>query len=323
MRIAVTGCSGYLGRLLVARLERERRVEAILGLDLRSAASSPKLEFIPMDVREPELAETLVSFRTDCLVHLAWTFDPTHNRRLAWQVDVHGSQNTFLCAARAGVPRVVYPSSATAYGAYADNPLPIPESWPTRGRADFAYSAHKAEVESFLDRFEAEHPHVRVTRLRGAIVMGPRMGNFISRLLALPAPLRARPRGRNAALNLLHEEDAIEVLSLATLESWPGIYNVAAADPITVVEITRLSRRPFYELPDALLVPLMRILWLARLVPAPPSYLHFIRHSWVVDLTRLHSEFGYRPRHSSRQAVVDFARARGWLGPESAPAASA
>lgn len=312
MRVAVTGSSGYLGRKLARRLAGDPAVEALLGLDLQPANGPTGLEFRELDVRDAALADRLAEFGADVLVHLAWVFNPTHRRRWAWEVDVLGSRNAFRAAALAGVGRVVYPSSTTTYGAHPDLPQPIPETAPIRGRADFAYSSHKVEVERFLDEFEPAHPEVRVTRLRGAIVMGAGMRNFITRLLELPGPLRALPREGTGRVNFCHEEDMSEVLALATLEARPGTFNVAAPDALTVEEAARLCGRPFYKLPFALLWAMVSLLWELRLFPTPPAYLHFVRHSWVADVSRLQRDFGYWPRRSSRDALRELAQARGW-----------
>ena len=41
-------------------------------------------------------------------------------------------------------------SSATAYGAFPDNPMPIAEDWPVRGQPDFSYARDKAEADRAL-----------------------------------------------------------------------------------------------------------------------------------------------------------------------------
>ena len=80
-------------------------------------------------------------------------------------MNVEGSRRVFIAAAAAGAPALVYASSI---GAYAPGPKDhgVNESWPTTGIPSSFYSRDKAEVERLLDRFEAEHPAVRVVRLR-------------------------------------------------------------------------------------------------------------------------------------------------------------
>ena len=60
------------------------------------------------------------------------------------------------------------------------------ESWPTTGIQTSFYSRHKAEVERLLDRFEGEHPGVRVVRLRPGLIFKREAASGIRRLFAGP-----------------------------------------------------------------------------------------------------------------------------------------
>ena len=63
------------------------------------------------------------------------------------------------------------------------------------------YAEHKAEVETFLDSYESNHPDIEVVRIRPCVVVGPNsvdlfrgplptplVGIFLSRLLPTPVP---------------------------------------------------------------------------------------------------------------------------------------
>ena len=52
-----------------------------------------------------------------------------------YDIDVNGTQAVLQAASEAGVKQVLVTSSATAYGAWPDNPEPIAEDWPVRGAA--------------------------------------------------------------------------------------------------------------------------------------------------------------------------------------------
>jgi len=60
--VAITGIGGYLGGLLLDRLEQEDEVERIIGLDIKEpGVTSSKLKFYQQDVRKPfaDIAEVL------------------------------------------------------------------------------------------------------------------------------------------------------------------------------------------------------------------------------------------------------------------------
>src|SRR5215207_3889614 len=46
-------------------------------------------------------------------------------------------------------------SSASAYGAFNDNPVPIAEDHPVRGQPDFSYARHKAESDRICQLWAA------------------------------------------------------------------------------------------------------------------------------------------------------------------------
>ena len=64
-----------------------------------------------------------------------------------YDIDVNGTPAVLRAASETGIKQVVMTSSATAYGAFADNPKPIAEDWPVRGPPDFSYARHKADSD--------------------------------------------------------------------------------------------------------------------------------------------------------------------------------
>ncbi len=101
-RVAVTGAAGYLGGALVARL----RAAGDDVLELRHDGPEP------FDLAGAHRPERLAG--VDTLVHAAWdlrTTDPTS----LWRVNVEGSRALLDAARAAGVRRVVFVSSMSAY----------------------------------------------------------------------------------------------------------------------------------------------------------------------------------------------------------------
>jgi UDP-glucose 4-epimerase len=153
LSVAITGVSGYVGGRLIELLEQDDRVSRILGFDIQppSETRSTKLVFDSMDVRNPALAARLTG--VDVLIHLAFVMDPIRDESSMRDVNVNGTQNVFRSAGKAGVPKIVYTSSAVAYGAHPDNDVPLTEDSPLRANLDFSYSAHKLECEYVLREF--------------------------------------------------------------------------------------------------------------------------------------------------------------------------
>jgi len=184
MRVVVTGASGNVGTSLLSALAQEELVHSVVGIARRRPAGAfPKTTWVEADVSRDDLGPALRG--ADALVHLAWLIQPSRDEAKLRATNVDGSARVFEAAARAGVPRLVYASSV---GAYSPGPKDraVDESWPTHGIASSYYARHKAEVERLLDRFEEQHPDIRVVRLRPGLIFKREAASEIRRLFAGP-----------------------------------------------------------------------------------------------------------------------------------------
>ena len=181
-----------------------------------------------------ELAET---FRgADAVVHLAWQIQPSHDPRVLYRTNALGSRNVADAVVRTGVPTLVFASSV---GVYAPGPKDayVTERWPKTGVLDSSYSRHKALVEGLLDRLEAEHPTLRVVRLRPGLIFQRQSGTEIGRYFAgplLPARLlRFRripiiPSHPALRVQAVHADDVAEAYARVLRSDVRGAFNVAA-----------------------------------------------------------------------------------------------
>ena len=304
MRLAITGSSGYLGRLMLSSLDEESQVAQILGLDIVDTLyRSTKFKHLKMDTRSPQVAQVLKDHRIDAVLHMAWIFDPIHNSRTAYDVDVNGSKNVLESCRDAGVEHIVILGSTTAYGAHPDNPDWIIEESPIRGNRDFPYSWHKVLVEEFCDGFEKDNPQISLTRLRACIVLGKNVDNFIKTLILMRGLKHAIIGNSYPQMQFLHEDDIVSLLKLAVLRRPRGAYNVAPDDTVALNEIPQIMENPVVEYPYWLLRPLTGLLWSLRQVPIPASYLSFIRYRWTASNDKIKRELCWSPKYSSREAL--------------------
>ena len=190
--VLVTGASGYVGRLLVAALAADREsIGTLVAVDVREVAVTDRLPDVVYrvgDVRAGELADLLVEFRVDCVVHLAAivTPGPDSSREFEYSVDVLGTQNVIDCCIEAGVGQLIVTSSGAAYGYHADNPVPLTEDDLLRGNPEFAYADHKRQVEERLARARHEHPELRQLIFRPGAILGATVSNQITDLFEKP-----------------------------------------------------------------------------------------------------------------------------------------
>ena len=301
LTIAITGVSGYIGTRLLEQLEYDDRVGRILGFDLRPpSVRSNKLLFDSIDIRSEAFRPRLNG--VDVVVHLAFVMDPIKDDAEMRDVNVHGSQNVFDAAAAAGVRKIVYPSSAVAYGAHPDNRIPLTEDAPLRANLDFSYSAHKLEVEYAVKEFRREHPDVVFTVLRPAIVFGKHVDNAWSHFLE--APVIFGVRGYSPPLQFVHEDDVVAGVAFALFNDLDGAYNLAAEGSLSAERILEMTGKRKVDLTEPKAFSLMERLWGMGLAEAPPGILHYLMHPWEVSITKL-AEAGFTAGHTNEQALQE------------------
>jgi UDP-glucose 4-epimerase len=302
LTVAVTGISGYLGSRLLEELESDDRVARVVGFDRRPPrVSSSKLVFDEVDIRNAGLEARLAG--VDVLVHLAFIMDPIKDEASMRDVNVNGSQNVFTCACNAGVPKIVYTSTATVYGAHPNNDFPLTEESPLRANFDFSYAAHKLEVEFVIKELRKEHPGTSFTVFRPAIVFGPNVDNAWSHLLQFPlvAPL---VRGHAPPLQFVHEDDVVRALVWSLDKDLDGAFNLAAPDWLEMDDITEVTGKRRVEVDEDTAYRLFERLWALGMSEAPAGMLHYVMHPWVVSVEKL-AEAGFTTKRSAREAFLE------------------
>jgi nucleoside-diphosphate-sugar epimerase len=262
--ILVTGAGGFLGRAVCALLRRDRIQHT--GVDRRPPERADE-QWRFCDIADEDGVRYLFrEFRAGVVVHLAGML-PTVCRAdpaLATRINIAGSVNLIRAAAEAAVPRFVFASSVSVYGAGGDG-TPISEETPACP-ADI-YGAAKRYAEIFGEA-AARRQGFSFSSLRIATVVGPGARGTASpwrseifETLGVGAPRRiAIPFPERAVLSMVHVEDAARMLILlATRESLRRpVYNtppenwtagelkrvVEALDPNVTVELDAAGQRP-------------------------------------------------------------------------------
>ncbi|MGW7351748.1 NAD-dependent epimerase/dehydratase family protein [Streptomyces sp. NPDC054784] len=316
LTVAVVGASGNFGSSVVTALADDPRVGRVLGIARRAPGwRPPKTTWVTADVlRERRLGEL---FRTaDAVVQLAWLFQPTHRPALTWRNNVLGSLRVFEAAADAAVPALIHASSVGAYSPGPKNRL-VDESWPTHGWPEAAYCREKAYLERCLDTFERQYPWVRVVRLRPGFLLKREAateqrrlfaGPLLPRGLVRPGRLPVVPDLPGLRMQVLHTDDAAEAVRAAVTSTVRGPFNLAA-DPVVDADLlARMFGARTVRLPAAPLRAGLRAAWRTRLVPASPQLFDAVLRLPLMDTARAREELGWRPRHTSEEALGEFLR---------------
>jgi UDP-glucose 4-epimerase len=317
MRYLITGGSGYIGTRLTEVLSGRDETERIVNVDVRPpAASWPETSFVRGDVRDyAAMRDLMTREQIDCVIHLAFLLDPIRDEGRMYDIDVNGTVAVLRAAAEAEIEQMLVTSSASAYGAFPDNPRPIAEDWPVRGQPDFAYARDKAEMDRACQLWAAESKGRVMTIVRPSIVYGPNVDNYLVRGWDNP-PFIPVLDGVEEHFQLVHEDDLVAALVALLDGKHGGAFNIAGDGTMTWREAGELVGAKTWRIPFRVAYAIAKWSWRLRLpgAEAPPGNLHFLRHPWVVSNEKLKAVTGWKPQHPTRETFELTMRSRGLLG---------
>ena len=312
MRVVVVGATGNVGTSLVELLSSDPRVDSIVGIARRlPELELDRVEWAAADVVRDDLVPAFHG--ADAVVHLAWVIQPSRNLNRVWVTNVAGSTRVFAAVAEAGVPTLVYASSV---GVYSPGPKDrtVGEDWPTEGIRTSFYSVHKVEVERRLDRFEHDHPEIRVVRLRPALTFKRGAASGVRRLFAgpfLPSPL-VRPGAiplvpdiPRLRFQAVHSHDVAQGYRLALHSDVRGAFNIAAEPVLDPEELARTLDARRVRVPARLARVAAEATWRLRLQPTPPGWLDLALQTPLLDTTRARTELGWSPARTATESLLE------------------
>jgi UDP-glucose 4-epimerase len=321
-RVLITGVSHFLGLRLAKRLENDDNIETLVGVDLEEPPVPIKgLEFMRADIRNPLIARVLESTEVDTLVHTNIASSPARfgGRTQMKENNVIGTMQLLAAAQRAeNIKKVVMKSSTAVYGSVPGEPSLISEDYASRQVVLSGYGKDCAEAETYARDFGRRRKDVNLAILRTQNVLGPTVRTSLTDYLTLPVIPTAL--GYDPRLQFLHEEDAVDAMYQALTKECHGIFNVAGDGVVFLSKAIRLLGK--VQMP--LLLPLAQTAAEALrrfgLVDFPVDQLKLILYGRVVSTKRAKEAFGFQPRYSSEDCVVDFLHRReGQDEPDSRP----
>src|SRR5438105_9488863 len=311
-RVLITGISRFLGGKLAQRLERDPNVGYIVGVDLdEPEVDLDRTEYVRADIRNPLIVKVLQAAEVDTVVHLAIVATPTRvgGRTAMKELNVIGAMQLFAACQKAErVTKLIMKSTTAVYGADPRDPALFTEEQGARSIPRMGYSKDSIEIEQYARDFGRRRPDVDLTILRFANFIGPDIETTLTRYFSLPVIPNAM--GLEPRIQLVHEDDAVEVLYRAVREAHPGIYNVAGDGCMYLSQAVRLLGKPPFPLLLPLVTPVANAIRRAGLVDFATDQLRFLLYGRVVDNTRLKQAFGFTPGFTTRAALEDFIRGR-------------
>ena len=179
MNILVTGGAGFIGSHLVRHLlAKGEKVTALDNLSTGLAENlPPEAKLVEMDILDEELPKVVAAGAFDAIVHLAaQTMVDTSikNPLLDTRENLMGTVQVLEAARAANVKRVIFASTAAAYGDVKEDDLPVREAQPTEPMSFYGLS--KLSVEKYLEMYRKIYGMEYVV-LRFANVYGERQGD--------------------------------------------------------------------------------------------------------------------------------------------------
>jgi UDP-glucose 4-epimerase len=314
MRVVVTGATGNVGTAVLRALNADPGVEQVVAVARRPPIRSlSPAEFVSADVSADRLEPIFAG--ADAVVHLAWLIQPGRDESVTRAVNVNGSRRVFDAVVAAGVPSLIYASSVGAYSPGPKDRL-VDESWPTDGITSSFYSRHKAVVEGDLDRLAAEHPRLRIVRMRPGLIFQRSAATEIRRLFIGPllpgALLRSSlapvsPDVPGLRFQAMHSDDVADAYRRAVLSDVSGPFNLAADPVIGADELARLLDARPVRIPARIVRGAAAATFALRLQPAEPGWVDMALGVPLMSVERAIAELGWSPQHSSLQAIQELA----------------
>lgn len=288
----VTGGAGFIGSHLVTRLVEEghqvRVLDNLCAGNLQNLAHlNDGIEFLQGDVADPEacaraVAGVEVVFHQAALASVPLSVDrPLDTHRAC----VTGTVTVLDACRKAGVRRVVYAASSSAYG----NDPEMPKRESHLPQALSPYAAAKLAGELYCEAFASSYD-LETVRLRYFNIFGPRQDPDSPYAAVIPLFVSALVNGRRPKIfgdgsqsrDFTYVENVVEAnIRASGAEGVSGnVYNVACGESLSILDLLKEICRRLN-------------------VPCDPEFLEpragDVKHSWA-DITATQRDLGYQPQ---------------------------
>jgi UDP-glucose 4-epimerase len=312
-RILVTGVARWWGALLVQRLVEDPDVAEVIGIDIREPRYDlGRADYLKLDIRHSLIGKLVRAVGIDTVVHTltridSFDMDPAR----AHEMNVIGTLNLLAGCAGADSPvrRFILKSSGHVYGSRFDLPAGIREDHRLDSNSRHQFVRDIVEVESYVRDFATRNPSIDILVLRFSNSLNPQEPQPLARYLDLE--LVPTIGGYDPSLQLIHRDDCVEAMVLATRRGPAGAYNIApeGAEPLST--LLDAAGKPHLPLIPPIGIELAALaLRQTGLAFLSPQLLDLLRWGRALSTSKAARQLGFRASRDTRAAYEDFIQQR-------------
>lgn len=232
MKIAVSGASGFVGRHVVAALERAGH-EPTLWLRPSALPSSTRHRVARIDVADPPHQPFELLGRPDALIHLAWCGLPNYGSLHHFERELPQHYAILKRLVEGGLSTLVVAGTCFEYGMQSG---PLAETLAAAPANPYALA--KDALRRQLQQLQNERPFLltwaRLFYLHGEGQAETSLWSQLRRAVESGAPTFAMSGGEQLRDYLPVEQAADTLVALAARRREHGIVNVCSGRPVSV-----------------------------------------------------------------------------------------
>ncbi len=335
--IVITGSSGYIGSLLVAKYLNKPADIHVIGVD-----KEPPLDFLEerpnythYEANTASMDWGRLSQKHDIssVVHAAWQIRELYGQRDTMREwNMRGTQRVInFCFSTPSVKQLVFFSTVAVYGARSTNAISdrFTEDDSTR-QAQYLYAEQKRQAEQMLkERYDKDRKdNISVYIFRPASITGP-WSRKIKSGIGLQSALSGRlddsksvsdrivawltkimPVTKEWCRQFVHEDDVVSAVDQALAEKEVGGYNVYNLSPpgpvITGNKMANIMDKKTLRLHPRLVQLAYFLAWhlTQGAIPTASGAWRYYAYPIAVDGKKITKELNYSYNYSSREALT-------------------
>jgi len=302
--VVVTGANGSFGRVAVRCLREHGYTVHAVDLHENKPLRSD-IKRYRLDVRKRGFEDLVRKVKPSAIVHLAMIRRFGHNAQERHRINFEGTAKVFEVGRKHGVPKMVFCSRATVYGALPDQPQFVTEEHPPSAGRTFPEMGDLVAADLYVSQMLWRYPEVETVLLRPVNVLGPTVQTLLNRYLGRRRVFTVL--GYDPMQQVIHEDDLGDAFEQALGVGVRGVFNVTGPGEVPLSVMVEEAGAASVPLPETM-IGLMR----GRLgfPEIPVGAVEYLKFPCTVDGGRFRAETDFEPRHNLVQTLRAIPRQR-------------